>query len=138
MGRNGYRRRGLRKRHAVQSELGISTQYLLEGQQNVTGNVCRLGRLSDMMVHTAVGMQLHDETCGTRYAFSIYFEFVPRRLLLWLCRNPSDNYKSVRLFKPQISVTFQIGLYFMGLVDNFFLWGIFVSPRLSIWSSIGN
>jgi hypothetical protein len=39
--------------------------------------------------------------------------------------------------KPEMSVTNQMGLYFKGLVDNLVLLGIFVSPRLSIWSSVG-
>jgi hypothetical protein len=50
--------RGLRKKHAVQSGLRIPNQYLLEGQQNVTGNVDRLGRPSDFLVRTVVCLQL--------------------------------------------------------------------------------
>lgn len=53
--------RGVRKKHAVQNGLGIPTQYLLECQQHVTGNVNRLVRPSDFPVHTAVGRQLHNE-----------------------------------------------------------------------------
>jgi hypothetical protein len=51
----------MRKKRAVQTGLGIPTQYLLAYQQHVTGNVNRLVRPSGFPVHTAVGLQLHNE-----------------------------------------------------------------------------